>query len=88
MLQVVNLAVKMYLTKPAQTKLISQFVFNLAKFEQNYDQRDRARFVRAILPVPSRVSQTRYPSLPTYRDEFQLATKICLDSLKMPQTPV
>ena len=53
MLQFVNLAVNMYLTKPAQTKLISQFVFNLAKFEQNYDQRDRARFVRAILPVPS-----------------------------------
>jgi len=48
-LQVVNLAVKMYLTNPAQTKLISQYVFNLAKFDQNYDLRDRARFIRAIL---------------------------------------
>eukprot|EP00090_Calanus_glacialis_P025590 TRINITY_DN4005_c0_g1_i1.p1 TRINITY_DN4005_c0_g1~~TRINITY_DN4005_c0_g1_i1.p1 ORF type:complete len:1074 (-),score=457.80 TRINITY_DN4005_c0_g1_i1:225-3446(-) len=48
-LQIVNLAVKMYLTNPAQTKLISQYVFNLAKFDQNYDLRDRARFIRAIL---------------------------------------
>jgi len=48
-LQVVNLAVKMYLTNPAQTKLIAQYVFNLAKFDQNYDLRDRARFIRAIL---------------------------------------
>ena len=85
MLQVVNLAVKMYLTKPAQTKLISQYVFNLAKFDQNYDQRDRARFVRAILfpqGEPHKISKF------ANRDEFQLATKICLDSLKMPQTPV
>ena len=56
MLQVVNLAVKIYPTKPAQTKLIYQYVFNLAKyifnlaqFDQNYDKRDRARFIRAIL---------------------------------------
>ena len=48
-LQVVNLAVKMYLPNPPQTKLISQYVFNLAKFDQNYDLRDRARFIRAIL---------------------------------------
>ena len=87
MLQFVNLAVKMYLTKPAQTKLISQFVFNLAKFEQNYDQRDRARFVRAILPVPSQGEIVKISKFAN-RDEFQLATKICLDSLKMPQTPV
>ena len=32
-LQVVNLAVMMYLTNPAQTKLISQYFFNLAKFD-------------------------------------------------------
>ena len=48
-LQVVNLSVKLYLTNPAQTKLISQYVFNLAKFDQNYDLRDRARFIKAIL---------------------------------------
>jgi hypothetical protein len=45
-LQVVNLAVKMYPTNSAQTKLISQYVSNLAKFDQNYDLMDR--FIRAI----------------------------------------
>ena len=47
--QVVNLAVKLYLTNPGQTSLVAQYVFNLAKFDQNYDLRDRARFIRAIL---------------------------------------
>ena len=40
-LQVVNLAVK--------TKVISQCVLNMAKFDQIYDLRVRARFIRAIL---------------------------------------
>eukprot|EP00092_Neocalanus_flemingeri_P004082 GFUD01004394.1.p1 GENE.GFUD01004394.1~~GFUD01004394.1.p1 ORF type:complete len:1115 (+),score=399.94 GFUD01004394.1:146-3346(+) len=48
-LQIVNLSVKLYLTNPVQTKLISQYVFNLAKFDQNYDLRDRARFIKPIL---------------------------------------
>jgi len=47
--QIVNLAVKLYLTNPEQTSLVAQYVFNLAKFDQNYDLRDRARFIRAIL---------------------------------------
>jgi len=59
-LQVVNLIMKMYLTNPVHTKLISQYVFNLAKFEQNYDLRDRARFIRAILFTRPRESQARY----------------------------
>ena len=47
--QIVNLAVKLYLTNPEQTSLVAQYVFNLAKFDQNYDLRDRARFIRAVL---------------------------------------
>ena len=47
--QIVNLAVKLYLTNPEQTSLLAQYVFNLAKFDQNYDLRDRTRFIRAIL---------------------------------------
>ena len=47
--QIVNLAVKLYLTNPDQTSLLAQYVFNLAKFDQNYDLRDRTRFIRAIL---------------------------------------
>ena len=44
-----NLAVKLCLTNPAQTKLLAQYVLNLAKYDMNYDIRDRARFIRALL---------------------------------------
>ena len=47
--QVVNMAVKLFLTNPGQTSLVAQYVFNLAKYDQNYDLRDRARFIRAVL---------------------------------------
>ena len=80
-LQVVNLAVKMYLPNPPQTKLISQYVFNLAKFDQNYDLRDRARFIRAILfpqgepgkKMKSKHAKKKYlapKSLPTIESKF------------------
>ena len=52
-LQILNLAVKLCLTNPKQTKLLTQYVFNLAKYDVNYDIRDRARFMRAFLFPPS-----------------------------------
>ncbi|KAM6200915.1 AP-3 complex subunit beta-2 isoform 5-T5 [Rhynchocyon petersi] len=51
-LQVINLAAKLYLTNSKQTKLLTQYVLNLAKYDQNYDIRDRARFTRQLI-VPS-----------------------------------
>lgn len=48
-LQIVNLAAKLYLTNAKQTKLLLQYVLNLAKYDQNYDIRDRARFLRHLL---------------------------------------
>lgn len=48
-LQALNLAVKLYLTNPEQTTLLSQYIFNLAKYDQNYDIRDRARFLRQFV---------------------------------------
>ena len=48
-LQVLNLAVKLFLTNPKQTTLLTQYVLNLAKYDMNYDIRDRARFLRAVL---------------------------------------
>ena len=60
-LQVVNQAVKMYLTNPAQTKLITQYVFNLPKFDQNYDLRDGPGLSGQSCSL--RASQTRYPSM-------------------------
>lgn len=48
-LQALNLASKLSLTNSqTQTKLIVQYLFNLAKYDQNYDIRDRVRFLRAL----------------------------------------
>ncbi|XP_062849646.1 AP-3 complex subunit beta-2 isoform X3 [Trichomycterus rosablanca] len=51
-LQIINLAAKLYLTNFKQTKLLTQYVLNLAKYDQNYDIRDRARFIRQLI-VPT-----------------------------------
>ena len=48
-MQILNLALKLCITNPEQTRLLSQYVFNLAKYDQNYDIRDRARFMRAFI---------------------------------------
>ena len=48
-LQILNLAVKLCLNNPAQTKPFCQYVFQLAKYDQNYDIRDRARFLRHFI---------------------------------------
>lgn len=45
-LQVLNLAVKLVLINPEQTTLLTQHVFNLARYDANYDVRDRARFLK------------------------------------------
>ena len=47
------MAAKLCLTNPEQTSLLAQYVFNLAKYDTNYDIRDRARFLRAfVFPPP------------------------------------
>ncbi|KAG4069762.1 hypothetical protein HA402_003203 [Bradysia odoriphaga] len=48
-LQVLNLAVKLYLTNAIQTELLCQYIFNLARYDQNYDIRDRARFLKQFI---------------------------------------
>ncbi|XP_069812559.1 AP-3 complex subunit beta-2 isoform X3 [Dendropsophus ebraccatus] len=54
-LQIINLAAKLYLTNSKQTKLLTQYVLNLAKYDQNYDIRDRTRFIRQLI-VPTEKS--------------------------------
>lgn len=46
-----------YLSTPicAQTKLLTQYILNLGKYDQNYDIRDRTRFIRQLI-VPSEKS--------------------------------
>lgn len=48
-LQILNLSVKLYLTNPEQTELLCQYVFNLARYDENYDIRDRARFLKPFI---------------------------------------
>ena len=48
-LQTLNLAVKLYLINPEQISKFAEYVFQLAKYDQNYDIRDRARFLKFFL---------------------------------------
>lgn len=48
-MQVLNLAVKLYLTNAIQTELLCQYIFNLARYDQNYDIRDRSRFLKQFI---------------------------------------
>ncbi|XP_038157246.1 AP-3 complex subunit beta-2 isoform X8 [Cyprinodon tularosa] len=60
-LQILNLAAKLYLTNSKQTKLLTQYVLNLAKYDQNYDIRDRARFIRQlIVPIEKSGALSKY----------------------------
>ncbi|XP_075038408.1 LOW QUALITY PROTEIN: AP-3 complex subunit beta-1 [Mixophyes fleayi] len=54
-LQILNLAAKLYLTNSKQTKLLTQYILSLGKYDQNYDIRDRTRFVRQLI-VPNEKS--------------------------------
>ncbi|XP_061589894.1 AP-3 complex subunit beta-1 isoform X2 [Cololabis saira] len=54
-LQIVNLAAKLYLTNSKQTKLLTQYILNLGKYDQSYDIRDRTRFIRQLI-VPNEKS--------------------------------
>lgn len=74
-LQVLNLAVKLTLNNPHQTALLTQHVFNLARYDANYDVRDRARFLK-----PFTTSNERSSIL------LQNAKKIFLATKPAPQT--
>lgn len=51
-LQILTLATKLYLTNLKQTRLLCQYVYNMAKYDTNYDIRDRARLTRALVFPP------------------------------------
>ena len=55
-LQTVNLAAKLVLSNPKQTRLLCDYVLSLAKYDQNYDIRDRARFLKQLV-TPSEVGK-------------------------------
>uniref|UniRef100_A0A8C6GZX6 AP-3 complex subunit beta n=1 Tax=Mus spicilegus TaxID=10103 RepID=A0A8C6GZX6_MUSSI len=69
-LQILNLAAKLYLTNSKQTKLLTQYILNLGKYDQNYDIRDRTRFIRQLI-VPNEKSG----ALSKYAKKIFLAPK-------------
>ncbi|XP_055539020.1 AP-3 complex subunit beta-1 [Wyeomyia smithii] len=71
-LQILNLAVKLYLTNPRPTELLRKYVFNLARYDQNYDIRDRARFLKQFV-IPVNEKQKKMPRIA--RDIFLMAKK-------------
>ncbi|KAM4720362.1 AP-3 complex subunit beta-1 isoform 2-T2 [Anableps anableps] len=69
-LQTVNLAAKLYLTNSKQTKLLTQYILNLGKYDQNYDIRDRTRFIRQLI-----VPNDKSGALNKYARRILLASK-------------
>lgn len=47
-IQVLNLALKLFLSNPKQTSLLFKYVMDLCKYDANIDLRDRARMMRAL----------------------------------------
>ena len=52
-MQILNLATKLCLVNPKQTKLLAQYVLSLAKYDQNYDVRDQVIFRKPVLTAPN-----------------------------------
>ncbi len=69
-LQILNLALKLNCTNHKQTQLLVQYVLSLAKYDQNYDIRDRARFLKALSS-----NNEKCPNLYKHAKKFLLATK-------------
>ncbi|XP_028272983.1 AP-3 complex subunit beta-1 isoform X2 [Parambassis ranga] len=69
-LQTVNLAAKLYLTNSKQTKLLTQYILNLGKYDPNYDIRDRTRFIRQLI-----VPHEKSGALSKYARRILLASK-------------
>lgn len=87
-LQILNLAVKLYLTNPAPTELLRQYVFNLAKYDQNYDIRDRARFLKTVVDGQQTILTNSARNIfltmkqaPTLTGKYQNCRKFQLGSL-------
>jgi len=69
-LQVLNLSAKLMVKNPEQTALISQYIFNLAKYDMNYDLRDRGRLLRHLL-----FNQANVPILSSKMKDLFITTK-------------
>ena len=73
-LQIVNLAAKLVVTNPKQTRLLSQYVMNMARYDVNYDVRDRARFLRQLITTENNADE-EVSALSKYAKKILLSTK-------------
>lgn len=48
-LQIMNLSVKLYANNPDQVYLLCQYIFTMARYDQNYDIRCRARLLKQFI---------------------------------------
>ncbi|CAB4054185.1 AP3B [Lepeophtheirus salmonis] len=65
---VLKKTVKLVITNPKQTKVIAQYIFNLAKYDANYDVRDRARFLRVfIFPSSTPLLESKFKGRSNYQ---------------------
>uniref|UniRef100_A0A1I8EB67 AP-3 complex subunit beta n=1 Tax=Wuchereria bancrofti TaxID=6293 RepID=A0A1I8EB67_WUCBA len=67
-LQIVNLAAKLWFTNHQKCELLVRHVMQLARFDQNYDVRDRCRFLRNLLFSNNKLSTF------ANREQFQLGS--------------
>ncbi|XP_076262350.1 adaptor related protein complex 3 subunit ruby isoform X2 [Rhynchophorus ferrugineus] len=87
-LQVMNLAVKLYITNPEQTSQLCQYIFHLARYDQNYDIRDKARLLKhfvsgqngKLTAQASRIFLSSKPA-PILQSQFQDKEDLQLGSL-------
>jgi len=71
--QILNLGAKLMIKNPEQTALIVQYILNLAKYDVNYDIRDKARMMRYILLNPGE----KLPVLSSLSRNLYITTKPC-----------
>lgn len=88
-LQVLTLGAKLFVARPDDVRALFDYVLTLAKYDQSYDVRDRARLLRALLvsdSAPSlkaaakRLLETAKP-VPVFRSEYAARSQWTLGTL-------
>jgi len=80
--QILNLGAKLFIKNQDQTALIFQYILNLAKYDVNYDIRDKSRMMRHILCNP----QNTLPILSARAKDLYITCKPS-PNIPIPTTP-
>jgi len=79
-LQILLLGTKLYIKRAKGAKLLFKYVLNLARYDMNYDIRDRARLIRILVFNPSENANTL-----KLRSKDLLVTKKLVPTFQSPQ---